>query len=139
MMTPRQWMKIAGLLVLAVFIADAFLTWRQVWRAEVCVANASGADLSSVRVGAGRGANRDIGVIADGGTRCAEVFPSGEASVVLSFDSPQKKGTLWQGSYLESSGGYRVTLTVGPEGRVQDGVKLSRGVVIFPLMSAVVR
>ena len=42
MMTPRQWMKLAGLAVLAVFIADSFLTWRQLWRAEVCVANASG-------------------------------------------------------------------------------------------------
>ena len=130
-------MKLAGLAVLAVFIADSFLTWRQLWRAEVCVANASGAELGAVRVGAGRGADHNIGLIAHGQTRCADVFPSGDSSVILSFDSPRKRGTLWQGSYMESSGGYRVTLTVGPEDRVQDDVKLSHGVVIFPLMSAV--
>mgnify|MGYP001606473502 CR=1 FL=1 len=127
-------MKLAGLAVLAVFIADSFLTWRQLWRAEVCVANASGAELAGVRVGAGRGASREIGRLADGRTGCAEVFPSGEASVFLSFDSPRKRGNLWQGSYIEGSGGYRVTLTVGPDGSVRDGVRL---VVIFPIMSAV--
>lgn len=130
------WIK-RVLIVLALIIAiDVVATWRQYKRAVVCVSNATAVQISNVRVGTGKVADRILGEIPVGGRQCLEVSPQGESGVVLAFDVPSKKGISWTGGYIERSGGYEMTITITAPDSISEQTRLLRGYLLLPLIGS---
>ena len=120
-----------------ILLIDVIATWQQYKRAVVCVSNTSDSEISNVHLGIKAATNLVLGAVGVKQTRCVEVFPQGEADVSLIFDTPNRKGVTWRGGYIESSGGYEMTITVASADKVSDEALLLRGYVLLPLIRTV--
>jgi len=127
---------VAGLV--AFILIDVTATWWQYHRAIVLVDNQSGQDVSQVQISV-RGGTYEVGQLSAGSSRSLRVMPSSESEVSLFFDTPEHKSVKWAGEYLNSFGGYRVFITIGPNWQISSKCHLSRGFILLPLASKLMR
>lgn len=130
--------KYWGAGLLSLILIEAIVIWWQYNQAIVVVVNQSGQEVSKVHV-AVKGGTHEVGQLSAGGSQSLRVHPSGESDVSLTFDTSEHKPVTWTGGYIESHGGYRLTLTIGADWQITAHGRLSRGFILLPLLSKVTK
>ena len=80
----------------------------------VTITNRSSVTLSHVVI-SGSGFSEDIGSLAPGAQHVLTVHPRGDSGVRVAFEASGRKFDSGEQDYFEASGGYRITVTVGPD------------------------
>lgn len=115
---------------------EAGCLWWQYRRAIVIIKNDSGQAVSDVRVEMREGV-QVLGTLGPGDHRRLRVYPQGESDFKVSFRTPEQRLVSAPGSYIESTGGYRVVARIGPapDWHVTAQTSFARGCVLVPLLS----
>ncbi len=120
------------LIIFSLVIIEITCIWWQYHRAIIVIVNNSGREVSDLKIEMGKEII-EIGGLSAGAKECVRVSPQGESSFSISFIAPEKKLIHAPGSYIKSTGGYKVTLTIAPDWTVSNESKLARGCIILPI------
>lgn len=115
-------LKTISLLVL-IGILGVIYSWIQFKRCLITLDNQTGNNISNITVSV-RGGSYNIDIIGTGQSKTIRVYPQGESGVELSFIDSNLKLNKWQGGYINSSGGYRMHITIGLDNKVDEKTRL---------------
>ena len=105
--------------VLLLLIGLGYASWQ--WgRTIITIKNDSDRAVSTVEIALDNGDRYALGHLLPGQSCSERIYPPGEAGVQINFVS--ERGTARKtspGMYVEASGGYRVTYTIGKDGLVR--------------------
>ena len=116
-------LKIITFIVLLLLIVATDFWW-QFNRALVTAKNLSGHDISDVTIVIGRD-SRKIGKIQEGQEKTVRPRFKGESDVRLSFVGANSRPIQWHGEYIESHGGYRLSLTIHSDDSVSSDQRMA--------------
>lgn len=124
--------RIIILFVISLITIEVLSIWWQYHRAIIVIINNSGRQVSDLKIEMREGV-QEIGILSAGSKGYARVFPHGESDFSISFMTPEKKLVRAPGGYIESTGGYKYTLTIAPDWTISKKSSLAQGCIILPL------